>query len=81
MRPSGGASDGGNPGSFLPLISLGVGENHALGAVGISREDADLEARELLGEGGMGRVLLARQRSLQRDVAVKLLKQESATPR
>lgn len=78
---SGGASDGANPGSFLPLISLGVGENAALGATGIAREDADLEARELLGEGGMGRVLLARQRSLQRDVAVKLLKQESATPR
>jgi serine/threonine-protein kinase len=63
------------------MISLGLGENHALDVPGLSREDADLEARELLGEGGMGRVLLARQRSLQRDVAVKLLKQESATPR
>jgi len=34
----------------------------------------DLEIRTLLGEGGMGRVLLARQHSLDREVAVKLLK-------
>ena len=33
--------------------------------------DADLELRGVLGEGGMGRVVLARQRSMERDVAVK----------
>jgi serine/threonine protein kinase len=35
---------------------------------------ADLEVRGLIGEGGMGRVLLARQHSLMRDVAVKTSK-------
>jgi hypothetical protein len=33
--------------------------------------DADLELVEVIGEGGMGRVFLARQHSLARDVAVK----------
>lgn len=35
----------------------------------------DLEIRGLLGEGGMGRVLLARQHSLDREVAVKTIRQ------
>lgn len=35
----------------------------------------DLEVRGLLGEGGMGRVLLARQHSLDREVAVKTIRQ------
>lgn len=39
----------------------------------------DLEVRGVIGEGGMGRVLLARQHSLQRDVAVKTSK-DSAGP-
>src|SRR4030095_4918251 len=37
----------------------------------------DLEIISTLGEGGMGRVHLARQRSLDRDVAVKTLKPDA----
>lgn len=39
---------------------------------------SDLEVRGLIGEGGMGRVLLARQRSLERDVAVKTVKSDAS---
>jgi serine/threonine protein kinase len=35
---------------------------------------ADLEVRGIIGEGGMGRVFLTRQHSLERDVAVKTAK-------
>lgn len=38
------------------------------------RLDVDFEVSGVLGEGGMGRVLLARQRSLRRDVAIKVVK-------
>jgi serine/threonine-protein kinase len=41
-------------------------------------EGADFEVAGVLGEGGMGRVLLARQKSLHRDVAVKVLKGSAA---
>ena len=38
---------------------------------------ADFEVTGLLGEGGMGRVLSARQRSLRREVAIKVVKDDA----
>lgn len=40
----------------------------------VPAHNADLQIERVLGEGGMGRVELARQHSLQREVAVKRLK-------
>ncbi len=67
-----------DPYAHLPVISLAVtaGDRALAGAVVLAQTSADLEARRVLGEGGMGRVLLARQRSLARDVAVKVVKPE-----
>lgn len=58
----------------LPRISLAYAELDARAAATPSASDADLEVRGVIGEGGMGRVHAARQRSLERDVAVKTLK-------
>jgi serine/threonine-protein kinase len=52
----------------LPRISIG---EQGDGAAPSGELDPDLVVVGLLGEGGMGRVELARQRSLDRDVAVK----------
>jgi serine/threonine-protein kinase len=60
----------------LPKISLDLAKELS------SREAStgpDLAIVRTIGEGGMGRVHLARQRSLDRDVAVKTLK-ENASP-
>ena len=59
----------------LPKISLDL-------ATELSSRDAitgpDLAIVRTIGEGGMGRVHLARQRSLDRDVAVKTLKEDAS---
>ena len=52
----------------LPPITIDRREEHSSGR---RASTADLEVRGTIGEGGMGRVLLARQRSLAREVAVK----------
>lgn len=44
-------------------------------------EGVDFSLGPVLGEGGMGRVVLAEQRSLRRDVAVKLLKSREPSHR
>jgi eukaryotic-like serine/threonine-protein kinase len=61
--------------AMLPRISLG-GSGAARGTAAASKPHgrSDLELRDLIGEGAMGRVHVARQHSLQRDVAVKTLK-------
>jgi len=58
----------------LPRIDVAAAETPAPSGV-------DYVVNGLLGEGGMGRVLSARQRSLGRDVAIKVLREGGDTPR
>lgn len=53
----------------LPVLPVAHGE---------APGDVDFVVSGVLGEGGMGRVLLARQRSLKRDVAIKVLRSDAA---
>lgn len=62
------------PTAELPTISVDAREP-ALGSAADRTHTPDLSILSTLGEGGMGRVHLARQRSLERDVAVKTLKE------
>jgi eukaryotic-like serine/threonine-protein kinase len=64
----------------LPLLSVGWAEGQPQASGPPGEGDADFEVAGVLGEGGMGRVLLARQRSLRRDVAIKVVKPEQASP-
>ncbi len=66
--------EGGRTASSLPYLSL----SSERGVVGGRH---DLEVLRTLGEGGMGRVELARQRSLGREVALKTLKPGKETQR
>ena len=58
------------PTQSLPSISVDL-RDAATPASRLDGAKTDLEVKGLIGEGGMGRVLLARQHSLARDVAVK----------
>jgi serine/threonine-protein kinase len=61
----------------LPHISIDLAKE--LSSREAAAKSPDLAIVRTIGEGGMGRVHLARQRSLDRDVAVKTLK-ENASP-
>lgn len=68
--------------SGLPRISIDLPTTFSNGSVAEKPrlDRPDLEVMQVLGEGGMGRVFLARQRSLDREVAIKTLR-DRATER
>jgi serine/threonine-protein kinase len=57
-----------------PLPRIPIDDHRNAKADGATSRVADFEIVDTLGEGGMGRVHLARQRSLERDVAIKTMK-------
>ena len=59
----------------LPRISVDLRRTDDARQAPVTGGTADLEVQSLIGEGGMGRVFLARQHSLERDVAVKTTKE------
>ncbi|AKF08076.1 serine/threonine-protein kinase [Sandaracinus amylolyticus] len=65
-----------SPRAELPIVSLHGPAT--LGAFGSDEAGAELAVTSVLGVGGMGRVLLGRQRSLKRDVAIKMVHDPSA---
>jgi eukaryotic-like serine/threonine-protein kinase len=65
--------------SVPPSVSLSRLPELGVRGEGEGGTEADLEITGVLGEGGMGRVVVARQRSLQRDVAIKMVK-DGASP-
>ena len=65
------------PPSSLPLPRISV-HLHAELKVREAATGSDLAIVRTIGEGGMGRVHLARQRSLDREVAVKTLKDDAS---
>jgi serine/threonine-protein kinase len=62
----------------LPELPLLVVDRLDEGVPPSGATDADFEVTGVLGEGGMGKVLLARQRSLRREVAIKVVKGDGA---
>ncbi len=62
----------------LPRISIDIGSAADSAATEGTFDAGDIRITGVLGEGGMGRVLLGRQRSLARDVAVKTVKEHLA---
>jgi serine/threonine-protein kinase len=63
----------------LPLISISLPTEGAEARLP-TEQVGDIKVTGQLGEGGMGKVLLAEQRSLRREVALKTLKDPAASP-
>lgn len=78
LRAAGGGAGAGT--SDVTAAAVRSGAIEALPLLRLGDDDADLVLLEPIGEGGMGRVHLARQRALEREVAVKQVRPDRATP-